>query len=50
MGRGYLVFLFFGHKACGTLVPQPGMEPTPSALEVRVLTTRPPGKSLLSLF
>ena len=31
--------------AYGTLVPRPGMEPVPPALESRVLTTGPPGKS-----
>ena len=30
---------------CGILVPWPGIEPTLPALEGRVLTTRPPGKS-----
>ena len=37
--------VFFGHVACGILVPQPGIEPTPPALEGGVLTTGPPGKS-----
>ena len=32
--------------ACGTLFLQPGIEPTPPALEGRVLTTGPLGKSL----
>ena len=27
------MFFFFGHEACGTLVPQPGIKPTSSALE-----------------
>ena len=31
--------------ACGILVPQPGIEPMSPALEGRVLTTGPPGKS-----
>ena len=30
--------------ACGILVLQPGIEPTPPALEGKVLTTGPPGK------
>ena len=34
-----------GHKACGILAPQPGIEPLPSALEGEVLTIGPPGKS-----
>ena len=40
-----MFFLFFGHKACGILAPQPGIENAPSALEGEVLTTGPPGKS-----
>ena len=39
------MFWFFGHKACGILAPQPGIKPTPPALEGKVLTTGPPGKS-----
>ena len=39
------MFWFFGHEACGILVPQPGVKPTPPALEGEVLTTGPPGKS-----
>ena len=31
--------------ACGILVPGPGIEPVPPALEGRFLTTEPPGKS-----
>ena len=31
--------------ACGILVPQPGIKPSPSALEGGFLTTGPPGKS-----
>ena len=46
-------FFFFFYvwsqlAACGMLVPQPGIEPVPPALEGRVLTTEPPGKSLSS--
>ena len=39
------MFWFFGREACGILAPQPGVEPTPPALEGEVLTTGPPGKS-----
>ena len=38
------MFCFFGHEACGVLAPWPGIEPTPPALEGKVLTTGPPGK------
>ena len=38
---------FFGHKAYGIPASQPGIEPTPRALEGEVLTTRLPGKSLV---
>ena len=37
---------FFDLEACGILTPQPGIEPTPSALEGEVLTTGPSGKTL----
>ena len=33
------MFWFFGHEACGIIVPQPGIEPVPPALEGKVLTT-----------
>ena len=39
-----LCFVFFGHEARGILVPQPGIEPAPPALEGEVLTTGPPRK------
>ena len=40
------MFLFFsGPEACGILAPQPGIEPAPPALEGKILTTGPPGKS-----
>ena len=42
-------FLLFGHKACGILSPQPGIEPTTPALEGKVSTNGLSGKSL-SLF
>ena len=38
-------FWFFSHKAHGILVPQPGIEPTPSALGGEILSTGQPGKS-----
>ena len=40
----------FGSDACGILAPQPGIQPIPLALEVKVnhwKTTGKPGKSLL---
>ena len=40
------MFWFFGCKACGILVPQPGIKPVPSALKGEVLTTGSPGTSL----
>ena len=40
-----LYFYFFGHEACGTLVPQPGIQPTAPSLGGEVLTAEPPGKS-----
>ena len=41
------MFWFFGREACGILAPQPGIEPAPPVLEGEVLTTGPPGKSLV---
>ena len=41
----FFKFWFFGHKACGILGPQPGIETAPPALEDKVLTTGLPGKS-----
>jgi len=40
-----LCFQFFGNKAYGILAPQPGIEPIPPALEGKILTTGPAGKS-----
>ena len=40
------VLFFFGYEACEVLTPQPGTAPAPPALESKVLTTGPPGKSL----
>ena len=40
------MFLVFGHQACGILAPQLGIKPAPPALEGKVLTTGPAGKSL----
>ena len=45
-----LCFVFFGSEACGILAPWPGIKPTPSALEGQVLTTGPPGRSLVVSF
>ena len=35
---------FFGHKARGSLAPEPGITPASSVLEGNVSTTGPPGK------
>ena len=40
------IYSFFGCTVCGILVPQPGVEPTPPAVEARSLNIGPPGKSL----
>ena len=41
-----ILFLFdIGHEAWGIIAPWPGIEPVPPALEGKVLTTGPPGKS-----
>ena len=41
-----LFFFFFGLKAHKILAPQLGIEPAPPALEGKILTTGPLGKSL----
>ena len=41
------MFWFVGPEACGILSTPPGIEPAPHALEGEVLTTGPPGKSLI---
>ena len=43
-------FVFFYLKTCGILAPQPGIEPTPPALESEVLTSRLPWNSLACIF
>ena len=40
----FYVSWFFGHVACGIVVPQPGIETASPTLEGQVLTTGPPGK------
>ena len=41
--------VFFGHETCGILAPRPGTKPAIPALEGKVLTTGPLGKSLFFL-
>ena len=36
--------------ACSILVPQPGIEPRPQQWKPKILTSRPPGDSLLQIF
>ena len=43
------MFWFFGSGACGVLAPEPGIRPTPPALEGEVSPTRPPEKSLTNV-
>ena len=40
-------FVFLATEAYAILAPQPGTEPTPSALEGEVLTTGPPGSPVV---
>ena len=40
-----LMFWFWGHEDCGVLAPPSGIEPAPPALESKVFTTGPLGKS-----
>ena len=43
------MFWFFGPEACGILASWPGIELIASALEGKVLTTGPSGKSWVSV-
>ena len=43
------MFWSFGPKACWILVPWPGIHNVPPALEGKILTTGPPGKSYDSM-
>ena len=45
--KGKKIYLFI---ACGTLVPQPGIEPESPAFKHGVLITGPPGESLPDMF
>ena len=45
-----MFFWCFGRETCGILAPRPGIETAPPALEGKVLTTGPPGKSLSNIF
>ena len=46
----FTAYLFiYGHKACGILVPRPGLKLASSALEGGFLTTGSPGKSSFHL-
>ena len=44
-----LFFFFLAAMHVGLLVPQPGIQPAPPALEREVLTTRLPGKSQITV-
>ena len=44
------MFWFFGCEACGILAPRPGIKLSPPALEGKVSTTGPPGKSRFCIF
>ena len=41
----YILFFFLGPEACRILAPQAEIKPISPALEGKVLTTEPPGKS-----
>ena len=44
----FFLFFFFGHTTWHAKLPGPGIEPEPPAVEARVLTTGPPGKSTVN--
>jgi len=41
------MFWFFGHEACGILIPRPEIKPASSVLEGEILTTLSPLVNLL---
>lgn len=45
----FFTFWFLRQEECGIRAPPPGTEPTPHALEAKVLTAEPPGKALLRI-
>ena len=45
-----ICFGFLATRHVGILVPRPGIELTPLALEGKILTTGPPGKPFLCSF
>ena len=46
----FYIFWLFGCKTCGILAPHPGIESTLPAVEDKVLTTGPTGKSPMYYF
>ena len=50
VGMFLLFFFWLCSKACGILVPRPGIEPASPALEGGFLTTGLPGMSKVGLF
>ena len=44
------MFWFLGQQACGILALWPGIELTSPALEGKVLTSEPPGKSYIYIY
>ena len=46
----FLMLWSFGHEACRTQAPWPGIETAPPAVEGEVLTPGPPGKSFQKIF
>ena len=43
LGKPQILIIWSCCKACGILVPQPGIKPAPLHWQLRVLTTEPPG-------
>lgn len=44
--HGCMFLYFFGHRACGILVPQQGIKPSSSSLQAGFLTARPPQRCI----
>lgn len=43
----FLIPSCLGHETCGFLAPKLEIEPSPTALEGKIPTTRPAGRSLI---
>ena len=48
--KNFILFIYFGHMACGILVPQPGIKPASRALEAQSLNHWTAGEVPIFIF